>query len=165
MPSKITLADAVVNQMIKGGSKENVKITKKQKKAFVQRYGKQIQWAIENLPRTSAALPAVIVKCMIKYNDPERIIQLTKALKISLFNGKDDPAYHLSRFYERHMGKDYTSAYKASVAACRAYMEGRKITKIKPAQTDIFEFDDDYTVPDEFMTHWSPDKDPTAVEE
>ena len=163
--NKSALINAVVNQMIKCGTRSHIKITAKQKKAFVARYGKQIQWAVENLPRTSAALPAVVVKCMIKYNDDERIIALTKALKISLFDGKDDPAYHLSKFLERHVGSDYVSAYKSSVAACRAYMERRKITKIKPAQTDVFDFDEDFTVPDEFMNHWSPDKIPTTLEE
>lgn len=164
MTTKTLAFDAVVNQMIRGGVKGRPAITNKQKKAFVQRYGKQIEWALSNLPRTSAALPAVVVKCMIKYNDDERIVQLAKALKISLFEGKDDPAYHLSRFFDRHMGHDYVSAYKASVAACRAYMERRKISKIKPAQTDIFDFDEDYTVPDEFMQHWNSDRVPSNLE-
>jgi hypothetical protein len=36
-------------------------------------------------------------------------------------------------------------------------MEGRTIKKLRPLESDIFEWDDNWTVPDDLIPGWNPD--------
>lgn len=163
MPAKIDLIDQVASQMMRSGKKGRLTIPEKQKAAFAKRHEKQIFWVIKNFPRCSSAVHAVVVKCMIKYNDNERVVALAKALRFQKFSGRNDPAYLLYRFLQRHLGADFVVAYKTAVATCRAYMENRELKKIKLAETDIFDWDEDYSVPDDLLANWLPDEIPEDV--
>ena len=153
------LSEQVANQMMKGGQPGRNSATKKQKESFRLRHEKHILWAIENLPRTSAAIPAVVVKCLIKY-DNNRVLEFCKALRSGLFQGQDDPAFLLWKFLQKHRGHDTILAYRMTVCAARAYMEGRKINSLREAKEDIFTWDEEWTVPDDLLVNWTPEKNP-----
>lgn len=161
---KIGLGDNIASQMMKCGQPGELKATKAQLENFKQRHFKQMEWVVANLPtdgcRTSI-IPAVVVKCLIKY-DTKRVVEFCRALKNGLFNGVDDPAYLLWQFIQRHRrGKDNsTNVYFIAVAAAKAYMEHKTLKTLRPATKDIFDWDDDYTVPDELLKNWKPDEIP-----
>lgn len=164
MPSRNNMLEVVGNQMMRSGSSSRMKATKNQREMFQKRHEKQILWAIDHLPRTSAAVHAVIVKCMIKYNDYSRIASLCRSLKKAMFKGKNDPAFQLWSFLQIHRGGNFTNAYKMSVSACKAYMEHRTLQSLRPLNTDIFDWDEDFTVPDELLSNWNPDHVPEDEE-
>lgn len=160
MPTRNNMLEMVANQMIRSGSSSRLKANKNQREMFQKRHEKQIFWAIDHLPRTSAAVHAVVVKCIIKYNDYPRVSSLCRALRKAMFNGKDDPAFLLWKFLQTHRGGDFATAYKISVCACKAYMESRTLQSLRPLHTDIFDWDEDFTVPDELLSTWNPDSVP-----
>ena len=143
--------------MMKGGRPGRLTATDRQKAMFLLRHEKQIAWAVDHLPRTSAALPAVVVKCLIKY-DSETVAEFCNSLRNSLFKGQDDPAFLLWKFIQKHRGHDTIAMYQRAVCAARAYMEGRKISILRPLKEDIFNWDEDWTVPDELLSNWNPDR-------
>lgn len=151
----------VANQMMKGVHHGWPKATAKQRELFKKRHTKQIEWIISLLPKTSAAVPAVMMKCLIKYG-PDKVIKFCAGLKDGLFNGSDDPAHMLWKFFLGHAGKqDVNLVYRKIVCAAKAYMDNKKINGIRPAKTDIFEWDEGFTVPDEYLANWTPDEIPT----
>lgn len=155
MPTDNAFIKQVASQMMKGGVPGRLKITKKQRNNFERQHEFHILWAVRNLPRTSAAVPAVVVKCLIKY-DYVLVASFCKALKNGLFKGQDDPAHVLWRFLQRHKGWDTSTVYKKTVAAAKAYMEGKTLTTLRPWKTDIFVWDEGFTVPDDLLAHWNP---------
>jgi hypothetical protein len=164
MPSKTALVEQVASQMMKGGRPGRLIATDKQKENFQLRHEKHISWAIENLPRSSAAVPAVVVKCIIKYNG-SRVSEFCRALRNGLFQGQDDPAFLLWKFLQKHRGHDTVSAYQRTVCAAKAYMEGRTLSSLRPLKEDIFVWDEGWTVPDNLLNNWTPDDLPKADSE
>lgn len=163
---KIGLADNIASQMMKCGQPGELKATKTQLENFKQRHLIQMEWAVANLPtdgcRTSI-IPAVIVKCLIKY-DHQRVATFCKALKNGLFNGVDDPAYLLWQLIQKHRrakGSNSVNVYFMTVCAAKAYMEGKTLQRLTPSNKDIFDWDEDFTVPDELLKNWHPDKVPS----
>lgn len=150
------LIEQVANQMMRSGRPGRLRVSNKQRQSFQQRHGKLIVWAIDNLPRCSAALPAVVVKCLIKY-DANTVRAFCKALKNGLFNGQEDPAHWLWKFLQKHKGHDTIAVYQRAVCAAKAYMEGRTLNTLRPLKEDIFAWDEGWTVPDEYLTNWTPD--------
>lgn len=157
MPSKLARIEQVANQMMKGGQPGKIIATDNQKAYFEKRHRHHIFWALNNLPRSSSAVPAIIVKCLIKY-DHNRVIEFCKALRSGFFQGQDDPAFLLWRFLQSHRGPDTIAIYQKTVYAARAYMEHRKISCLRPAKEDIFTWDEDWTVPDDLLSNWKPDR-------
>lgn len=164
MPTKNSMLDMVASQMIRCGKPNRLKVPDSIKNSFIKRHEKQILWAIENLPRSSAALHAVVVKCIIKYKNNERIVELAKALKFGKFQGKNDPAHLLYKYLQARKGYDFVGAYRICVAACEAYMENKQLSKITPTEKDIFDWDEGYTVPDELLSGWNPDEVPQSAD-
>jgi hypothetical protein len=156
---KLSLISQVASQMMKSGRPGRLIATKKQKDNFQLRHEKQIIWAIENLPRSSgtrsAALPAVVVKCLIKY-DGKLVAKFCKAIRDQLFQGQDDPAFLLWKFLQNSQGRETVAVYARAVCAAKAYMEGRTLTRLQPIK-DIFTWDENWTVPDELLKNWNPD--------
>lgn len=158
------MLEMVANQMMRSGKSNRLKATQSQRELFQKRHEKQILWAVDHLPRSSAAVHAVVVKCLIKYNDYTRVASFCRALQKAMFNGKDDPAYLLWKFLQVHRGGDFTTAYKVSVCACKAYMEKRTLQTLRQLNSDIFEWDESFTVPDELLANWNPDTVPEDQE-
>lgn len=158
MPSKPALIEQVASQMMKGGRPGRINAKAKQKENFQKRHEKQIAWAIDNLPRSSSALPAVVVKCLIKY-DGNRVLSFCKALRLNLFQGQNDPAFLMWKFLQKqkHRGHETVAVYQRAVCAAKAYMEGRTLNSLRPLKKDLFEWDEDWTVPDELIENWKPD--------
>lgn len=162
MPRESDVIDQVVSQMMKGGRYGRAEANDRQKQNFRQRHEKQIRWAIKSLPRCSVAVPAVVVKCLIKY-DQKRVAQFCTALQKAFFDGQDDPAMLLWKFLQKHRGKDTVAVYQRTVCAAKAYMEGRRIKEIAPLKNDIFTWDEGWTVPDNLLSNWQPDVTPDEL--
>ena len=156
MPSKLALIEQAASQMMKSGRPGRLSATAKQKENFQKRHEKHISWAIDNLPRSSSALPAVVVKCLIKY-DGERVLSFCRALRNNLFQGQDDPAFLMWKFLQKHRGHDTIAVYQRAVCAAKAYMEGRTLNTLRPIKEDVFTWDEDWTVPDDLLENWTPD--------
>jgi hypothetical protein len=146
----------VANQMMKGPNYGRIPGTPHQQELFRQRHARQIRWVVDQLPRCSAALGAVVVKCLIKYGE-HRVRAFAKALKECSFEGKNDPAYLTWMLIQKHSGKDTVSMYQKAVCGAKAHMEGRTLKKLKAAMTDIFDWDDGWSVPDDLLKGWNPD--------
>ena len=143
--------------MMKGGRRGRLTATDRQKTMFLLRHEKQIKWAVDHLPRSSAALPAVIVKCLIKY-DAETVAKFCSSLRNCLFEGQDDPAFLLWKYVQKHRGHDSVAMYQRAACAAIAYMEKRKLSTLRPIKEDVFDWDEDWTVPDELLSNWNPDR-------
>jgi len=161
MSSKPALIGQVASQMMKSGRPGRLIATDKQKENFQLRHKKHIAWAIDSLPRSSTAVPAVVVKCLIKY-DNNRVVEFCKALRSGLFQGQDDPALQLWKFLQKHRGHDTVSVYQRAVGAAKAYMEGRTLSSLRPLKEDVFAWDEGWTVPDDLLGNWTPDNLPKA---
>lgn len=157
MPKREDLISQVASQMMKSGKPGKFVCPKKHRDNFEKRHTQFIRWALYNLPRCSTAVHAVVVKCLIKY-DFERVDSFCKAIKNNLFEGQNDPAHLLWQFLQRHRGPDTSAAYWRTVAAAKAYMENKPLKRLTPAKTDIFEWDESWTVPDECIKNWNPEK-------
>lgn len=146
-----------MNQMMRGPKNGIVKATDEQKELFKLRYAQQIRWVAREIPRCSSPMVAVITKCLIKYGE-KKVSAFTKAFRNCLFDGKDDPVYVLWKFIQKD-DKKTLEVYKKTVTVIRAYMEGRKFKniKIKPAQTDIFKWNPNWTIPDDLIQNWNPE--------
>lgn len=159
MPTKEAFIAMVANQMMKGPNYGRLAATPRQKELFKMRHQNQIKWVVAELPRCSAAVGAVLTKCLIKYGE-EKVADFCQALKNCKFEGTNDPVHLLWRFLQKHRGKDTVDCYQRTVCATKAYMEGRKLTLLRPAAQDIFNWDDNWTVPDDLIPGWNPDKEP-----
>lgn len=151
----------VANQMMKGPNFGWPDASDKQKELFKLRHQKQIEWIISMLPKTSAAVPAVLVKCLIRFG-PEKVIKFCKTIKNGSFDGIDDPAHMLWKFMLGQNGRraNVVQVYRKTCYALKAYMEDKRIDGIREAKSDIFNWDEDYTVPDEYLANWKPDEIP-----
>lgn len=156
MPTRTDLTDQIAMQMMKSGTTGHIKATKKQRENFKERHRKYIEWAIEQLPKCSSAVGAVVVKCAIKYGQ-EKVSRFCDALASHKFNGVRDPAYLLWRFLQKHRGKDTKAVYWRTVCAAKAYMEERTLIIVREVKEDIFDWDEGWTVPDELLDNWHPD--------
>lgn len=163
MPTRDALVTMVANQMMRGPRPGRPPGTPRQRELFKKRHEKQINFVIDELPRCSAAVAAVLTKCLIKYGE-EKVAGFCRSLKQCTFQGPDDPVHQLWKFLQKHRGKDTVGAYKRTVCAARAYMEDRTLTALRPRNTDIFEWDEDWTVPDELLANWHPDRTPMSVD-
>ena len=157
MPSKKLLVDNVVSQMMKGLAGGKLTASRRQKLAFKARHEKHIEWVVKILPRCSAGVHAVLVKAIIKYGE-KPVWQFCHAFRHGLFQGTQDPVLLLWKFLDRYRGKNTTSVYQKSVSAVKAYMEGKPLAHLRPAKDDVFEWDEDWTVPDELLANWDPDR-------
>jgi hypothetical protein len=156
------LAKQVANQMMKGPKPGSLVATRAQQDAFYKRHEKQILWAIYHLPICSAAIKAVIVKCLIKY-DPRKVAELCWALKNMNFRGTNDPAYLLWRTIQKQQTKDTVLLHRKAICAAKAYCEGRTLKALQEVIGDVFEWDEDFTVPDEFLSKWNPNQLPEEI--
>jgi hypothetical protein len=164
MPTKEAFVTMVANQMMKGPNYGKLPGTPRQRELFRLRHAPQIRWVIRELPRCSAAVGAVLTKCLIMYGE-EKVSAFCKVLKNCNFEGQYDPAHLLWKFLQRHSGKDTVSAYQRTVCAAKAYMEGKTLKKLRPLVNDIFDWDEGWTVPDALIPGWNPDKLPGLSEE
>jgi hypothetical protein len=151
------LTQMVANQMMKGPNYGRLPANKKQQAAFLRRHEDKIRWVLDKLPthkRASAAVPAVICKALIVYG-VEKTEALCAALTKLKFQGPDDPAHLLWLYLLKNSARDEKTVevYRKTICAVRAYMEGRKIDRISPIKTDIFEWDEDYTLPDDLLNN------------
>lgn len=163
MPKKQHTIEHTANQMMKSGKKGRLIITDRQKNNFIKRHEKQIIWAIENMPRCTAAVYAVIVKSLIKY-DNETVAKFCRSLKKVIFNGQNDPAYVFWTFLQTTQGKDASEIYFKTVYAIEHFVAGKPVKSLQMSTKDIFDWDEDYTVPDDILPQWNPDFVPSSDE-
>lgn len=157
---KNLLMTMTANQMMKGIHRGEIKASATQKKLFLKRHEKNIEWVVDQLPRISAAVHAVMVKCLIKYGE-ERVRDFCTAIREVQFNGLHDPAHMLWKFLLKEAGRDTNLTYRKTVAAAKAYMENKTLEFMRAADTDVFEWDEDWTVPDELLKTWKPELEST----
>lgn len=160
MPTRDALVTMVANQMMRGPRPGRPPGTPRQRELFKKRHEKQIQFVIDELPRCSAAVAAVLTKCLIKYGE-EKVANFCRSLRQCKFQGLNDPVHLLWKFLQKHRGKDTVGAYKRTACAAKAFMEGKEsISVLRPHNKDIFEWDEDFTVPDDLLAGWNPDRQP-----
>lgn len=159
MPTKSALVTMVANQMMKGPNHGRLPGTPRQRELFRLRHERQIVWVIDELPRCSAAVGAVLTKCLIKYGQ-EKVAAFCSALKNHKFDGPKDPVYLLWRFLQKQRGKNTMGVYQRTVASAKAYMEGRTLHLLRLVVKDIFDWDEGWTVPDDLLAGWHPDRMP-----
>lgn len=163
MPAKEAFVTMVANQMMKGLNYGKLPGTPRQRELFCRRHAPQIRWIVRELPRCSAAVAAVLTKCLIKYGE-KKVATFCKALKNCSFEGQHDPALFPRVFGEISIAEDTVAVYSRTVCAAKAYMDGRTLQKLRPLHQDIFECDDNWTVPDDLIPGWNPDKLPSLSE-
>jgi hypothetical protein len=144
------MVDMVVSQMMKGPRLGRVDATKKQLVQFRRRHEAKITWVLDRIPRYSAAVAAVIVKSMIVHG-VEKTRGFCEALQKMKFRGADDPAHLLWLFLLKNRGKNTLEVYQKTVCAAKAYFEDRTVQKLHALKGDIFEWDEDYTIPDAYV--------------
>jgi hypothetical protein len=162
MPKRKDMIEHVANQMMKSGKKGILKATLNQKESFIKRHKKQIIWAIENMPRSHAAVYAVIVKCLIKY-EGSLVFNFCYSVKNVIFQGHDDPAHVFWKFLQNKQKKDSISVYKKTVFAIKNYIEKKSIKNIQPSKEDVFDWDEEWTVPDDLLKNWNPEETPKTT--
>lgn len=151
-----SMLNQVSSQMMKNGKHGKLKATEEQKEKVKNKYEKVIKWTIKNMPKCSSAVMAVIVKSFIKFEDKERVAKFCISLQKSLFEGENDPVYKMWVFLQKHRGNNPVFAYQKAVCAIRAYINNKPCEKLKPAQSDIFDWaDDDYNLPQEIEEKWT----------
>jgi len=139
MPTRTALVEMVANQMLKGPKGGSLPGTPEKRKEFREEHQDKIEWVVNQLPRCSAAVGAVLTKAALRYGD-EPVEKFCKALKTQSFNGPDDPPYLLWKFLMEG-GQETKITYKKSLYAVKAYMEGKKITSIRQGEGDILKWD------------------------
>lgn len=107
---------------------------------FMELHRNLVEELIPRLPRASAAVGAVISKCAIKYGK-DKAIAFADAVKNCKFCGPNDPALLFWQYLLRSKNKPAVEVYKITVTAARAYCENRTLTSLRPAETDIFEWE------------------------
>ncbi len=155
MSEKNRITEMVINQMMKGPHYGRLRVTKKQREPFCRKHEDKVHWVLEHLPfhkRCSAAVPAIICKALIVYG-LEKTQKFCDALTNMKFEGPDDPVHMLWLFLLRNKARDEKTVevYRKTLSVVRTYMEGKKITKIYAAKSDIFEWDEDFTLPDNLL--------------
>ncbi len=140
------LITGACNQMMKSGQGGRLKVDDHIRARFKKEHVRSIEWAIDNMPRISSAVIAVVVKCMLK-DSKEEITPFCDKMKNEMFDGVNDPTYLLWMWMMRNKGANPTNVYKRAVTAARACMEGRTISEIRASKTDIFNWGDDYQSP------------------
>ncbi len=151
---RLSKADIIATQMIKGLGKQ--KPTQDQLRKFREKYQGAIDWIETNVPMyISVGVIGAIAKGFLWFGK-NKISPFSDALKKGSFNGHGDPAHILYlwlRGRSKHTARD---AYKKTVAALRAYCDGRQLTRMRDgeqrlpsihsAETDLFDWDDNYTI-------------------
>ena len=139
MPTRTATIEMVANQMLKGPKGGALPGTPEQREEFRQLHQVKIEWVVDQLPRCSAAVGAVLVKAAIRYGD-EPVERFCKALKSQKFNGADDPPYLLWKFLMEG-GVETKTTYKKTLCAVKAYVKGEKLTAIREGKGDILKWD------------------------
>lgn len=134
------LADNILNQMIKGIEGVFPKeCNEKKRNELTERYRAMIYPFVTFIPRLNAAIGAVVCKCAIQYG-VKKAINFAKAVRDGTFNGPNDPAHLMWLFLARNKGFKSLDVYKVAVSAARAFCEGRTLTALRPAGSDIFKW-------------------------
>lgn len=124
--------------------------------AFRERYKEVFMWVDNNTPkRTSLGVVGAIAKAVLWYG-VEKIKPFCDALKNLQFTGLDDPAHVLYIWLMNQARYNTKDAYRRTVTAMRYFLDGRKIGvvyngrlivhKLYPATTDLFTWDETYTI-------------------
>lgn len=145
-----TLAQSVLTRAMKGVKAGKPKADQKAQEAFCKKFKPLADWIVARMPRgLSVAVGAAAFKAAIFYGlDSAGKFCVTMAK--ATFDGADDPAHLLWQQLQRNRGKEKAREnYQRAVSAVRAYCEGRRIKSITVAATDIFEWEENLTVPSE----------------
>lgn len=146
--------ELICNQMIKG-TENNSLPSKNQRLFFYKKHKRVAEWLLDKIPRCSPAISAVIMKCLIKY-DFNKVNIFCKTLREQCFNGINDPVYLLWVYLLKKYGKNNTNeVYQKTVYAAQAYMEDKKIERLRTIGTDIFEWNDKLEIPDQYIENYN----------
>jgi hypothetical protein len=148
----------IANQMMKGpqGGRYAANSTEKERAKFLADNREMIEKLLPLLPRGSGAIGAAIAKCALRY-DKDRAFEFAKKVKDGMFEGKTDPVFLLWRWLngkknsrKKTKREKTIDIYRMTATACVAYCECRILTDIRPKETDIFEWDKYWQVPEKY---------------
>ncbi len=148
--SRESITKSTIHQMMKGPRSFRTNFPIEQKQAMLAAHGKQVQWILNLLPRHSAALYAVTTKCLIRYGKT-RVMEWCDALLNCSFKGQNDPAYLLWVYLQKCYNQNTLDVYRRSLCAAKAYMENRTLGRIEPIITDVFEWEENFTIPKQYV--------------
>jgi hypothetical protein len=150
MPSKTELAERICNQMLKGISGKMPDISPEQKTAYQERFKDLTNGIAQIIPynqeTVSPAFGAALCKCAILYGE-DKVKQLMDRFLQGTFQGQRDPVKLLFIFMTKSKGLTSQQIYQKTVNAARAFCEGRTLRELRYAQSDIFEWNEDFSGP------------------
>lgn len=133
---------AIANQMMKGIYEGTYapNSTEKTRKEFLQKHEALIKEIKEHMPsRMYAALYAVLAKAAIHYGKPKTFEFMNNFSK-GKFDGTNDPVRLLWEYLINSRKKEPNKIYRYCVCAIKAFCENRKLTHLRPAESDIIDF-------------------------
>ena len=145
--------ERISNQMLKGFKNDNniLKIRDK----FIQKYGPVIELMLTALPK-QPTIAAVLCKAAIK-NGALSIQPFCHRYNKQAFDGVLDPAFQLWEHTKR--GKSTgLNLYKLTVSAIRMDQRGKPYKKLRLAESDLFEFDENLEIVSKKVVNDNPKK-------
>ncbi len=153
-------ADLIANQMMKGGFakllRRNKVATDEEIAAFKIIHADTIRWVEVGMPRyINGGVMGAVGKGVLWYGK-EMMLPFMEQLRSNNFKGRYDPAHVLYLWLNKNASKDTRDSYLRTVTAIRAHVSNKKIMCLRNGQeemshlvlarTDIFEWDDNYTI-------------------
>jgi hypothetical protein len=151
----ITRYDMITNQILYGFGKRK-DVPAEVFAAFQRRHSKLIEYLETHIPRhISVGVCGAIGKAIL-WHGQEKMAPFCDAISKGDFKGHDDPPHILYLWLMRRTKYQTKDVYKRTITVIRAFIEGKKIGRMKdgqvvmpslpPAETDLFEWDDTYTL-------------------
>lgn len=144
----------ITNQILYGFGKRKA-VPEEIFTTFQRRHSKLIEY-LERIPRhISVGVCGAIGKAILWYGH-EKMAPFCEAISKGDFKGHNDPPHILYLWLMRRTKYQTKDVYKRTVTVIRAFVEGKKIGRMKdgqvvmpklpPAETDLFEWDETYTL-------------------
>jgi hypothetical protein len=131
------------------GTAIRIRFSESEVAEFAAKYESVIVWLSRNLPNYRSEVQAVIGKAYLWYGE-DMILPFCQRLSKIEFKGDGDPAKALFVFLNRlkvSRVNSITLAYKKTLAAIEAIVEGRQLSKIHEKEEDIFEWGPNWDMP------------------
>lgn len=138
---------AICRAAMRGVGNPCARISQAQLADFAELYGPQIEWLERTCPTYRSDVLAAFLKAILWYG-VDAMEPFLKRFGEVLFESKDDPAKLLHAAVKIHRGtRTKLSLYKKTLAAIHHHIHDRKVTKLLERDTDIFEWDPGWKVP------------------
>lgn len=140
---------AVCRAAMRGVGNPCARISQAQLAEFAEMYGPQIEWLERICPTYRSDVLAAFLKAILWYG-VDRMEPFLKRFGEVLFESTDDPARLLHAAVKLQRGtRTKLSLYKKTLAAVHHHIQGRRVSKLLERDTDIFEWEAGWKVPEQ----------------